>query len=205
MILTPVLLWTAIVCSGGCFLATLICCLRPARRNEAAVLTAGQRYEAIERAAMPGELRTATLIASEMVYWRRNGRPFPAKVDQVFLTRDDAVVMVETKTRSRITPADIIQVTCQAMAFADSNEGDFRMATYAYIRLQARGRGPTYERVNLFPAEAVDSLWSRWQAVSINGATPITRPSHRCQRCPMLANCLPGKLRISNRVHKGLG
>ena len=147
-------------------------------------------YDEMERRFMPPELRTARLVLSEHVIWRRGTRPYPAKTDQGFLTEAGELVLVETKSRGRVSPSDIVQLTAQAEAVRSRPELGLRPAAFGYVRLARPGRDPYYQRVELLHASRIDQLWDRWQAMRQGRVVAIARPDpRRCHRCPLVATC----------------
>lgn len=152
-------------------------------------------YETVERAAMPREIADGRLVISEQTYYRRGARPFAAKTDQGFLTSSGLVVMVESKSRRRISPSDIVQVSCQALAASSDPKCPWRVANYGYIRLAPVGRRPYYQRVDLVHPTRIDLLWDRWKALRDGRIAPIARPKpHRCNNCVLRTRCPSAKL-----------
>ncbi|OGU24397.1 MAG: hypothetical protein A2580_08645 [Hydrogenophilales bacterium RIFOXYD1_FULL_62_11] len=163
------------------------------------VRTAGmdaESYEDGERARMPLEIARGRLVVSEKTFFRRGRRPFAAKVDQGFVTPDGWFVLVETKTRRRISPSDLVQITAQAMAVADSPGNAWKVGNWGYIRLAPAGKKPFYQRVDLIHPDRMDVLWDRWHALKTGRAAPIARPQvRRCDRCALRRTCPDAILR----------
>lgn len=151
---------------------------------------AAESYDANERAAMPPEIASARLVLSEEVLYRKGGRPFAAKTDQGFLTQEGWLVFVETKTRRRMSASDLVQISAQAVAADSRRERGYRVANWGYIRLAPEGSRPYYQRVDLLPAERIDQLWDRWQALKLRRAAPLYRPHiSRCRTCLQRGSC----------------
>jgi len=123
-------------------------------------------YERTERAAMPGEIARGKLVISERTFRRRGDRPLYAKVDQGFLTEDGRLVLVETKDRLRVTHADVVQLSCQALAIHSEVGNRYgRPADYGYIRLQPQVGQPIYRAFRLYGADVIDQLVERYHAM----------------------------------------
>lgn len=153
-------------------------------------------YETVERAAMPAEIADGKLVISEKTFYRRGSRPFAAKTDQGFLTSSGLVVMVESKSRRRISPSDVVQVSCQALAAASDPRCTWKVANYGYIRLAPVGRRPYYQRVDLVHPTRIDLLWDRWKALRDGRIVPIARPKpYRCSSCAFRTRCASATLR----------
>ncbi len=154
-------------------------------RSEAKAATLSD-YESVERAAMPEEIASGSLVISEQTLHRKGNRPLAAKTDQVFRTQWGLLVPVETKTRKRLYASDIVQLSCQAVALADHGT----VTDYGYIRLVVPGRTPDYQKVKHLSASEIDRLWDRYQALRLRKATPIPRPAtHRCSQCAFRKGC----------------
>lgn len=165
----------------------------PVRRG-AETARARHRYEQIERSNMPDELARGRLVTSEDTYRRRGPRAFYAKVDQGFRTPDGRLVLVDTKTRMRVTTSDIVQLSAQALAVSDQ-VGDRwgPVADYAYIRLQLAGGPPSYRAYRLYPTSVIDHLVDRYHALRLRRSAPVLRP--RPSRCSGCAFSLPCRAR----------
>lgn len=145
-------------------------------------------YEHSERARMPREIAEGQLVISEKTFYFRGGRPFAAKTDQGFLTPEGWLVLVDSKTRYGVSPSDIVQISAQALAVAQT--GRWRVAPWAYVRLAPLGAKPYYQRVNLLAEAQIMQLWERWRALHAGTARPVTRPHVRtCRSCALKARC----------------
>lgn len=151
-------------------------------------------YERDERALMPSEIAAGRLVISEKTFYRRGARPFAAKTDQGFLTPAGVIVLVESKTRSRISSSDLVQISAQAIAVAADNRIRHPVAPWGYIRLAPAGGRPFYQRVELLPASRVDQLWDRWHALKHRHVVPVYRPDpSRCRTCVLRTKCPASK------------
>jgi len=162
---------------------------RPART--AAEADEATDYELTERASMPDEIARGKLVISEQVFYRNGARPFAAKTDQGFLTPNGLVVLVESKTRARMSASDLVQLSSQAVAIKHDRRGrKFKVAPWGYIRLAPVGRRPYYQRVDLLPESRIDQLWERWKALRNKKVAPIYRPDpSRCRTCLKRSTC----------------
>ncbi len=161
---------------------------RLASAHKAASRSETDAYENSERARMPREVAQGKLVISEKTFYFRGRRPFAAKTDQGFLTREGWLVLVESKTRYGLSPSDIVQISAQALAVAQS--GKWRVAPWAYVRLAPLGAKPYYQHVNLLPEERIMQLWDRWRSLHEGTAGPVTRPHVRtCRSCALKARC----------------
>lgn len=152
-------------------------------------------YERDERAQMPREIADGRLVISEKTFYRRGNRPFAAKTDQGFLTRTGVIVLVESKTRARITSSDLVQLSAQAIAATADARVRQPVASWGYVRLAPAGRKPYYQRVELLQPAQIDQLWDRWHALKSRRAAPVYRadPS-RCRSCVLRARCPEAEL-----------
>ena len=183
----------------GVLIGTLICIAVASALVVLLVWTAPKRrvpappasdYEQDERARMPREIADARLVISEMTLYRRGSRPLAAKTDQGFLTRDGLLVMVETKTRRRVSPSDIVQLSCQAVAADSDRRVKWKVANWGYVRLAPAGGKPYYQRVDLVHPTRIDQLWDRWKALKEGLIVPIPRPKpYRCGTCVARTRC----------------
>lgn len=147
-------------------------------------------YERIERARMPAEIANGKLVISEKVFYRQGSRPFAAKTDQGFLTPEGWLVLVETKTRRRMSASDLVQLSAQAVAIAGSKGNRWRVANWGYVRLAPEGAKSYYQRVELMHASRVDQLWDRWRALKDGQVNPVARPKpSRCSKCALKTKC----------------
>ena len=143
-------------------------------------------YDRIERRNMPAEIAQGQLVFNEQNLWRRGARPLVAKMDQVFLTPAGVLVPVETKARTRVTAADIVQLSVQAVVLRYDGGGR-PVARWGYVRLARPGRSPVYEQVKLLTEAQVDQLRDRWAALR-GGAAPTYRPKPSlCRNCTVPA------------------
>lgn len=152
-------------------------------------------YERDERALMPREIADGTLVISEQTFFRRGRRPFAAKTDQGFLTAAGVIVLVESKTRARLTSSDLVQLSAQAIAVAADKRVRHPVAPWGYIRLAPLGRRPFYQRIDLIDPVRIDQLWDRWDALKHRRHAPVYRadPS-RCRSCVLRARCPEARL-----------
>lgn len=166
---------------------------RPSGTGEGA--GSAQDYERTERALMPQEIAKAKLVFSEKTFYRRGDRPFAAKCDQAFLTRDGFVVPVESKTRARMTASDLVQISSAAVAMAADPRVKHKVANWGYIRLAPAGGAPYYQRVDLMHVTRIDQLWDRWHALKNRRVAPLYRPDpSRCRTCVLRAKCPSAQL-----------
>lgn len=177
------------VALGLYVVATLLLGQRGAR--DSAPASSQDEYDRVERSRMPAEIANARLVISEKVFYRPGPRPYAAKTDQGFLTQDGWLVLVETKTRRRMSASDLVQISAQALAIAQSPKGGrWKVANWGYIRLAPVGGKPYYARVDLLHPTRIDQLWDRWLALKENRARPIARPKeYRCDNCELRRTC----------------
>lgn len=185
---TQPLLHIAIFCIAGLIAYAV---LTRRRSNSLQDLESSQDYERTERASMPPEIANGKLVISEQTLYRRGRRPFAAKTDQGFLTSAGVLVLVESKTRARMSASDLVQLSSQAVAVrADARTRHYTVAPWGYIRLAPAGRRPYYQRVDLLPVSRIDQLWDRWHSLKNRKADPVYRPDpSRCRTCIQRATC----------------
>lgn len=145
-------------------------------------------YESVERGAMPQEIATGRLFASERFFASRGPLPLNARVDQVYQAGDH-LVCVETKTRkfASVTESDLIEMSVQAYVLRTHRH---RTAPYGYVRLVLPGRHPRYEKVELLGDDRLAMLVHRYREIHAGRAPAARAPDpRRCARCPQAPKC----------------
>ncbi|WP_207461290.1 PD-(D/E)XK nuclease family protein [Azospirillum sp. SYSU D00513] len=112
---------------------------------------------------LPQELRTASLLLSEQEIRTHLPVPLHGIPDQVFLTAEGLMVVVDTKTRplARVRFSDVVQLSTYALILASTTDPRLahrRVAAHGYVRLVS-GVDVRYERVALLPAAEVVGIW----------------------------------------------
>ncbi len=108
---------------------------------------------------MPEELRTARLLFSEQPLWAHKPIPLYGVPDQVYLTRDNELVLVDTKNRSRprVTLKDVVQLSVYLVILRYARHPAIvgRAARpYAYVRCETHGK-VQYLAVRLLTTEQI--------------------------------------------------
>jgi len=157
---------------------------------------AQQDYERGERRHMPSEIADGKLVLSEQtLYAHRVG--LVAKVDQVYLTPDGLLVLVENKTRRRdeVRDYDRAELSVQGMVLRQYRPGNLRrarVANYGYVAVRLDDHEPRWHRVELATDDVVLVLRDRRLALDAGKAEPngpvsgwICRTCAQAARCPM--------------------
>lgn len=108
---------------------------------------------------MPEELRTARLLFSEQPLWAHKPVPLYGVPDQVYLTHDRELVLVDTKNRSRprVTLKDVVQLSVYLVILRYARHPAIvgRAARpYAYVRCETNGK-VQYLAVRLLNTEQI--------------------------------------------------
>lgn len=158
--------------------------------------TAGA-YLRNELRQMPSELATADLLHSEkQLYATLGGSSIPVRPDQVYRTLNREVVPVDTKTRrmAKIFEADIIELSVQSLALAESHvhAGRGAVARHGYIRFKDREgrRAPKYVRAALWGRERLEALYLRYLGIVDGTIAPVPQSNPRaCAGCAYRSRC----------------
>lgn len=157
----------------------------------------GRRYDREERARQPAEVASGQLVLSEVKLRSELPAPFVVRVDQVYRTHSNTLVLVETKTRPqpRAYQADIIELSVQAAVLRHAPPPELsgvRVEPYAYVRCGPLGRQATYIRVDLLGDADLLALRSRRDAL-LSGEVEPCRPASKgvCRKCAFRAECYP--------------
>lgn len=152
----------------------------------------GKRAAWLQREAMPQELQTARLIASEKHFRCEHPVALSGTPDQVYQLADGCVVLVDTKRRQRpaVYDADIAQLSIYRVLLAHQKRfGLHPFADWGYIRL-ASPSGVTYKRVQLWTTDQVIDLHRRYWQLREGHATPMgTRFKGLCRLCGHRKRC----------------
>jgi len=118
---------------------------------------------------MPDELKTAELVMAEEMFYTQKPIPLSLKPDQIYLTKDNWLVPVDTKTRyhREVTMKDIIQISYYKMGmrytwekrFSDNKGKKHKIAPYGYIRLAKESCRPIYVKVKLLSDDQLMDIW----------------------------------------------
>jgi len=116
---------------------------------------------------MPEELRRATLMMSETPVAWNHPIPLFGTPDQVYRLEDGRFVIVDTKTRQRVYPRDIVQMSAYRLLLASRSRlrpWEPQPVDHAWVRCDRDG--VRYQRVGLLSARDVIALWGlhhcRW-------------------------------------------
>jgi len=150
-----------------------------------------------ERRWMPGEIAGAELLHSErQLYATLNGATIPVRPDQVYRTRGNEIVPVDSKTRAMAMTfeADEIELSLQRLALAESHvhSGRGTVAAHGYIRIKpkAGNRRPSYHRVQLWTRERLERLHERYLDVVSGRITPTSQKNRKaCAGCAYRSRC----------------
>jgi CRISPR-associated exonuclease Cas4 len=151
-------------------------------------------YNRVERAAMPEELRDARLVLNEAYYDAPGPHPLQARLDQVFVTRADRIVLVESKTRNDPRPrrSEQVQLSAQRVVLERLRLPALRGATFAshgYVRVVGDAGTPRYRRVELLPTHVVEALQARDHALQAGATAWLADDPGRCRRCRTTEHC----------------
>lgn len=152
-------------------------------------------YCAKERAYMPPEVAGGRLVLSEETIRAKRVAKIVAKPDQVYLSTNDALVLVENKTRERnvVYDSDRVELSVQAFALRHGRGETLKrysVADYGYVAVRVGNRPPVFHRVVLLTDEAIVSLRQRRLALVAGLAEPGGPPSIRvCGTCGQRPNC----------------
>lgn len=115
----------------------------------------------MKKESMPKDLRSSQLYMSEKDIEIRMPVFLKGRVDQVFLTKEDLLVPVDTKlTYPRcVSHAEKIQLSGYRAILTNTEK--YSVANYGYIRFVNRDTGKVhYRKVSLLPPEAIYRLVS---------------------------------------------
>lgn len=146
-------------------------------------------YEQVERAAMPAELRSAPLFASEAYYAAPRGLPLDARVDQVYRL-PAGLCCTETKTRAYDRPgeSDVIQLSVAAYVLRQCGHVT---VPYGFVRIRTEATtAPRYHRVALLDDAALAELVDRYRGLHAGTRMPRPTPNPgRCRGCGQRFRC----------------
>lgn len=123
-------------------------------------------YDWLANEKLPAELKSAVIYMNETEIIDRDGGK--GRVDQVFLTADKRLIIVDSKTRNqhRVYQSDIDQVSRYALALNKSEP--YLISAYCYIRtviIRAASKSVYYHRVRIKTTAALRkkaSLNDKW-------------------------------------------
>ena len=151
-------------------------------------------YAEQERRFQPMEIAEGTLVLSEQYLRCDVPRRMGARVDQVYRTKDDLLVPVDTKTGFRrvVRREDLVELSVQAAVLRHTSSPDRptgRVATWGYVRKIAPGRNPVYLRTALLSDRELVEIYGRyWQVARGGTAIPTSDPAN-CRHCPVATAC----------------
>lgn len=113
--------------------------------------------------AIPAELRASALFLNEADIAIESPLALHGRVDQVFKTKSQSLLLVDTKTRKRfrVYESDIIQLSIYRYILL--HQYKIAVEDYAYVRVQIDGRNGAivkYIKVNLLSESEVEKLVS---------------------------------------------
>lgn len=128
-----------------------------------------------ERENMPRELRGATLFLNEQEISATEPVALHGRVDQVFKTRNDVLVPVDTKTRRStcIFKSDIIQLSVYRVILERKFGHQYKVSKRGYVRVVIESGDEEvvrYMPVELMPERKVVGLWHRYSALKQGGS-----------------------------------
>lgn len=111
---------------------------------------------------MPAEIRKGKLLLSERPVWAGYPMPLYGIPDQVYLVPGDALVVVDTKVRTRPVPSmrDVVQLSVYRTILTYTQHPLLRgtpSRSYGYVRFSWDGV-TRYVRVQLYSVDAVMRL-----------------------------------------------
>ena len=133
----------------------------------------------------PPLLRVSRLEMSERPLSGRHP-PLRGRVDQVYRTPSGELVLVETKSRSRVYAPDIVQVSAYAAMLEDQGH---RVAGTGYVRCAPPSGDVFYQPVQLLDNGELVQLYQRRQ--SLLAGAPPRKAAHAgiCRNCVYLEEC----------------
>lgn len=120
-------------------------------------------YQFMESEQMPEVLQKSTLFMSEQEIKLDKPYKLTGRIDQVFKTDDDVLILLDTKTRSKheTNNKDILQLSLYAQILRYSKER-YKVADTAYIRTVVvysdREKEVYYTPVKLYDDEKINEL-----------------------------------------------
>ena len=135
------------------------------------------------RRALPAPLRGATLHLNEKPLSITEPVSLRGRPDQVWRTRDNTLVITDTKTRksARVFPADRLQLSAYALLLEETQ--DLPLHHVAFIRVPAT-LGSVFRPIDLLPREAVLRAVDRHHALLSAQTPPRTNASEAlCRHC----------------------
>lgn len=120
-------------------------------------------YELMDEEKFPSILKNSDLFLNEAEINCVNPQKMHGRVDQVFKTPHDLLVIVDTKTRNqhRVYDRDIMQLSLYAMILRNGNYGH-RVASQGYIRTVVTQKNNlktvNYFLVNLYTDEQITAI-----------------------------------------------
>lgn len=154
-----------------------------------------ESYDHVERRHMPPEIAEARMVLSEELIRVRVPARIVAKPDQVYLTRQGLLVLVETKTRhsNQVRDFDRAEISVQAFAMRHGRPGRLKrhpVAPYGYIRIKREGLPPAYHRVALHSDVAVVAMRQRRIDIESQRVAPGGPVTPRiCRTCGKRPTC----------------
>lgn len=112
---------------------------------------------------MPMELRTAELLMSEEKIFSQKPIPLVMIPDQVYLIRNEDLVIVDTKCRKNriVTDKERLQFSLYRMGLQNTRHPKLRglnVRPYGYVRFVVNGR-VSYTKVDTFTDEQLVHIW----------------------------------------------
>ena len=139
--------------------------------------------------ALPASLRGAALHLNERNLQLAEPIALSGRPDQVWLSRDGALVVTDTKTRRtpRVYDSDIVQLS--AYAYMLRRLEDRPVHPVAYVRTPAT-LGSRFVPVDLLPDEAIEALHARYHAVAGGRTDPRCNAGEAlCGHCGHRPRC----------------
>tara|TARA_R110002095_G_scaffold83032_1_gene72074 strand:+ start:531 stop:1172 length:642 start_codon:yes stop_codon:yes gene_type:complete len=141
----------------------------------------------MSREGMPGEIRTAKLLMSEMPIACSAPTALHGTPDQVYKLKSGQLVPVDTKTGSgRVYLSVIVQLSVYRTILISRGHC---VAPYGYVRL-VEGGNVRYERVDLWSPQRVVDLKERREQIKCGAIEPrSSRNARLCAGCHYRTKC----------------
>tara|TARA_B100001059_G_C17839759_1_gene591349 strand:+ start:9332 stop:9910 length:579 start_codon:yes stop_codon:yes gene_type:complete len=119
---------------------------------------------------MPRNLRGSCLFLNESELNTKIPVALHGRVDQVFKTKSNVLITVDTKTRSsfRVYKSDIIQLSVYRIILAQKYGAKFKVSNTGYIRIVVNVDSKEiirYIPVKLISEKHISNLWYRYKAI----------------------------------------
>lgn len=139
---------------------------------------------------MPGEIVSSSLLASEKSLSISTPIKIHGTPDQVYLTEDKKVIVVDTKNRNngRIYDKDILQLSLYSLMLKKKYTRYEMESNYAYMRLVSNNT-VKYKKVSLYDEEKLITLYNHYHDLIEGNVQAIKTSYLPCQSCHYKSPC----------------